>query len=520
MIEPHVCQAMAEVVGPEFVSDDRTVCECYSRDPHPSITVRKMNKDLTTIPDLVVLPSSTEEVQAVLRIADRYRVNVIPMGSGDNLTGVCIPKMARTMTLDLKRLNKILEVDEENKTIRMQPWVSYARIQATCMKLGLWNGGTPAAPSSNNAISNVLAYGGEYQTALAYGLGIRSVHSLTVVLPNGDVIRTGSHGMSREDPTYWYGPGPDLKGIWEMGAFGGLGVITEVVWKLHSWAGGDWPIEKEYGHPPIPKNHRFYWYRFNKPENCIKAAHALCYAGIGIGCNIPMRSVNAMCGETHLADGFKRYDEGYYENFWIYIITAGYSPRQLDYEEKVLQEIMKENNGEPLDEERRRKMDNYNFDGFRSGNFVRWARQGIYAITAFGRGPVEIMAGVHELQQSIVKQADKPVPSMNSTWPWYYAYDRGYWWVDERDLYGDQLDFARTMLPLVVQVIRSTPDNPSGYWTPNEPHGAWFGPQIGPNFHLMLRDMKKVLDPNDIMNPNTLVFVRPKGKKPAGQKEG
>ena len=156
-----------------------------------------------------------------------------------------------------------------------------------------------------------------------------------------------------------------------------------------------------------------------------------------------------------------------------------------------------------------------------SGNFVRWARQGIYAITAFGRGPVEIMAGVHELQQSIVKQADKPVPSMNTTWPWYYAYDRGYWWVDERDLYGDQLDFARTMLPLVVQVIRSTPDNPSGYWTPNEPHGAWFGPQIGPNFHLMLKDMKKVFDPNDIMNPNTLVFVRPKGKKPAGQeKEG
>jgi len=364
----------------------------------------------------------------------------------------------------------------------------------------------------------VLAYGGEYQTALAYGLGIRSLHSFTVVLPNGDIIRTGSHGMSEDDPTYWYGPGPDLKGLWEMGAFGGLGVVTEVVWKLHTWPGGEWPTEEEYSHPPVPKNHRFYWFRFDNPNDVIKAAHEICYAGVGIGCNIPMKSVNAMCGESKLAESFRLYDENYYENLWMYIITTGFSPRQLDYEEKVILEIIKENNGQVLDEERRRKMDNYNFDGFRSGNFVRWARQGIYAITAFGRGPVQIMESVHNQQQEIVSHADKPVPSMNSTWPWYYAYDRGYWWTDERDMYGDQLDYARTILPLVVEVIRSTPKNPSGYWTPNEPHGAWFGPQIGPNFHLMLKDMKKVFDPKDIMNPNTLVFARPKAKKPEGGK--
>lgn len=176
----------------------------------------------------------------------------------------------------------------------------------------------------------------------------------------------------------------------------------------------------------------------------------------------------------------------------------------------------KENNGETLDEERRSKMDNYNFDGFRSGNFVRWARFGVYALTAFGRGPLEYIVRVHEAQQSIVKRAD--IPSMNTTWPWYYAYDRGYWWVDERDLYGDQIDYARTILPLVVEVIRSTPKNPSGYWTPNEPHGAWFGSQIGPNFNVMLRNMKQVFDPKDIMNPDCLVFVRPKEKKPEGEK--
>ena len=228
-----------------------------------------------------------------------------------------------------------------------------------------------------------------------------------------------------------------------------------------------------------------------------------------------------MCGESKLATGTKLYDENDYEPHWIYIMLAGFSPRQLDYEEKVLLEIMEENNGEPLDEERRWKMDNYNFDCFRSGNFVRWARHGIYALSAFGRGPIDKMVEVQKLQQSIVEMADKPIPSMNTTWPWYYAYDRGYWWVDERDFYGDQLDYARTILPLVAQVIKSTPVNPSGYWTPNEPHGAWFGSIIGPNFNVMLRNMKRVLDPKEIMNPDCRVSVRQKEKKPeGGKKEG
>ena len=74
MIEPHVYRALVEVVGPDFISDDPVIREAYSRDPHPSITVRKMDKDPLTVPDLVVLPSSTEEVQGVLRIASRYGI--------------------------------------------------------------------------------------------------------------------------------------------------------------------------------------------------------------------------------------------------------------------------------------------------------------------------------------------------------------------------------------------------------------------------------------------------------------
>ena len=82
MIEPHVIQAITEIVGPDRVSDDIIVRQAYSRDPHPAQTLRKFKNDPLAIPDLVVLPMNTEEVQALYKMGNRYQLNLIPMGWG------------------------------------------------------------------------------------------------------------------------------------------------------------------------------------------------------------------------------------------------------------------------------------------------------------------------------------------------------------------------------------------------------------------------------------------------------
>ena len=238
---PVVMATLTAVLGEENVSDDIVVRQAYGRDPHPSVTVRKLRRDPLTIPDAVVLPGGTDDVRAVMRIASRYGVHIIPMGSGDNLTGCCIPTRPNTIILDMKRMDRILEINETDKYIRMQPWNSYARVQAETMKRGLWNGGCPAAPASNCIASNCLTYGGAWQTAQAFGLGARGFLGLTIVLTNGDIIRTGAHGIREGDATYWYGPGPDLRVMWEMGALGGMGVVTELMFKLHTWPGANGP---------------------------------------------------------------------------------------------------------------------------------------------------------------------------------------------------------------------------------------------------------------------------------------
>ena len=73
---------------------------------------------------------------------------------------------------------------------------------------------------------------------------------------------------------------------------------------------------------------------------------------------------------------------------------------------------------------------------------------------------------------------------------------------------------------MIVEIVRNTPKNPSGYWILGEPTGAWFGPQIGPDFHLMLKKMKQVFDSKDILNPDALTFMRPPKKKEEEKKEG
>jgi hypothetical protein len=200
-------------------------------------------------------------------------------------------------------------------------------------------------------------------------------------------------------------------------------------------------------------------------------------------------------------------------------MNEGFSPGQLDYEEKVLFDIVKEIGGEVLDDERRHRMDAYNFDCFRSGDFIRWARPGIYSITGFGRVNVQERQKTHEFQQSVVKKhLSEGIMSANTTYPWYYAYERGYYWLDERDIYGDQLRDAGYCATMAAELGKQVPDCGFGTLALFEPMVHWHSAKIGPNFGNYIRAAKRVFDPKDVMNPDKLVFFSPPEKKEGAAK--
>ena len=174
------------------------------------------------LPDVAVLPESTEEVAAVVRIAAQARVPVVPRGMASGLAAASIP-FGGGIALSLTRMNRILELDEGNRTVRVEAGIVTADLQAEVEKRGLFY---PPDPSSNrhSTIGGNIACNAGGPRCLKYGVTGDYVLGLTVVLPDGRVLQTGGKAIKNV-------VGYDLNSLF-VGSEGTLGVIAEALLKL------------------------------------------------------------------------------------------------------------------------------------------------------------------------------------------------------------------------------------------------------------------------------------------------
>ncbi len=174
------------------------------------------------LPDVAVLPESTEEVAAVVRIAAEHRVPVVPRGMASGLAAASVP-FSGGIALSLTRMNRILELDEENRTVWVEAGIITADLQAYVEARGLFY---PPDPSSNkhSTIGGNIACNAGGPRCLKYGVTGDYVMGLTVVLPDGQVLRTGGKAIKNV-------VGYDLTSLF-VGSEGTLGVITEALLKL------------------------------------------------------------------------------------------------------------------------------------------------------------------------------------------------------------------------------------------------------------------------------------------------
>ncbi|MDH7484688.1 MAG: FAD-linked oxidase C-terminal domain-containing protein [Anaerolineae bacterium] len=174
------------------------------------------------VPDVVVLPETNEETAAVVRVASRYGLPVVPRGMSSGLAGGSIP-MRGGIVLSLTRMNRILEIDRENMTATVQAGVVTADLQAEVEKLGLFY---PPDPSSNrqSTIGGNVACNAGGPRCLKYGVTENYVLGLTVVLADGCILRTGGKAIK-------YVTGFNIDQLF-VGSEGMLGIITEVILRL------------------------------------------------------------------------------------------------------------------------------------------------------------------------------------------------------------------------------------------------------------------------------------------------
>ncbi len=212
-IERKSIAALEAIVGAEWIATAGAEIEPYSHDE---------TEDLAFVPDVVVKPSATAEIAAILRLANAERIPVTPRGGGTGLSGGALA-VHGGIVLSLERLNRILEIDRENFFVVCQPGVITEVLQNAVEAVGLFYPPDPASRGSCTIGGNLAECAGGPR-ALKYGVTKDYVYGLEAVLPTGEAVRFG--GKLLKNVT-----GYNLTQLL-IGSEGTLGVITEVTLKL------------------------------------------------------------------------------------------------------------------------------------------------------------------------------------------------------------------------------------------------------------------------------------------------
>lgn len=211
-MKPQILQELIDIFGKEQVLDSLEERYSYAYDASFG----------TYLPDVVVFPQTAEQIAELMKLANREKIPVTPRGGGTSLSGGPLP-VAGGIALVMTRMNRLLEIDQDNLLAIVEPGVITADLQNAAAAAGLFY---PPDPSSSNVstIGGNLAENAGGPHGLKYGVTKHYVIGLEVVTPQGEIIRTG--GMTVKNVT-----GYDLTPL-IIGSEGTLGVITKAILRL------------------------------------------------------------------------------------------------------------------------------------------------------------------------------------------------------------------------------------------------------------------------------------------------
>ncbi len=314
---------LANILGEQWVSDDPEIIFPHTRD------VNLGPKDLDSImrpPFYVAIPGTPEELQKVMMIARRYKAPITILATGINICGIAVPPMGGIL-VDLKRLDKIVSIDEANGTATIQPYVTIARLSCELQKKGLYIP-VPGCPSTAGLISNIL-FGMGLKVANRVGRQDESIVGFKMILPDGNIIKVGSGADPMVPKDFWpWGPGPAMHFL-PMYTCGTTGIVFEMTVKC--WLRGE--------------NYKELWVGYEDIDQAGKAAQKLARMDIAKGLNI--YSGNKYTSYfTDTREAMERMIRANPE-FTIICSLEG-TERRIAFEEKTIRKVAAETGGRVL----------------------------------------------------------------------------------------------------------------------------------------------------------------------------
>lgn len=440
-------------------ANDELERRLYSHDLAP--LPKEMDAIFKTMPDQVVRPAYTQEVIQIVRKARAIGKPIIPRGTGTWGLGGSVP-VKGGIVVDMTAMNKIISIDEKNLVVTAQPGVTWKALADALDAKGLF---LPCYPSSFPAatLGGWISTGGTGIGAYKYGTAGDIVRDLEVVLPSGLVVHTGDKYVPQN------GAGPNLNWLF-IGAEGTLGIVTEVTLSVL----------------PKPEEFRVVSYSFDDLSKLGEAFRRIARSGV-----VPMHIM--FSDKLHFdylrAIGKHAPDVGA-------LVTCALTglKSSVDIDEAKLDELMVACGGkkEPKElaahewEERC-----YEF---------RLREMGVGAIPGEILVPLEKFETVVEQMRKLIKQLKLKAPTIGTVADQNTAMFMPYYLTDEHKLVASTaaMGFAKRLGDIAME----NGGRPVGL-------GIFFASNLakvrGKEGANLIRELKRTIDPEDIMNPGKMV---------------
>ena len=307
-VTPDIIASIQSISGKENVLTDKESLNLYSRDE---------TEDLSFAPDVIVTPSTAEEISQILKLSNKHFIPVTPRGGGTGLSGGALA-VHGGICLSMAKLNKIIEIDDKNFQAVAEPGVITQVFQEAVEKLGLFYPPDPASRGSCQLGGNLAECSGGPR-AVKYGVTKDYVLGLEAVLPTGEIINTGGRVLKNVT-------GYNLTQL-IIGSEGTLAVITKIIFRLI----------------PLPKYKKVILSAFSSFEDATDAVAKIFQRGITPSAIEFMEKAAVKAAEEKQNKKFPNGDA----EAQLFIEVDGNFPLQLDNDIEQIAEVIEEFN--PLD---------------------------------------------------------------------------------------------------------------------------------------------------------------------------
>lgn len=354
MLTTDELKRIQDIVGPQWVNAHPCMTDTYSIHRHSEWVTGGKSPWLPRA-EAVVMPASALEIAAIIRLCNQTRLMVKPISTGWGPQNA--PTREGVVLLDLKRMDKIIDIDVKNQVAVVEPYVKAIRLQAALWKEGL-NVNVVSCGGNHSVLASTTSGWGYGLSGPGLGYSGRNFLGAEWVSPTGEILTLGSAGNGAG----WFsaeGPGPSMRGIvrGQWGAFGSLGVFTKAAAKLYKWDGPAQP-EIEGANPhyylknPLPENIGFFVLSVQNEQGLADLGYKLGEAEIQF-CDfrLPAFHQALVAAGNNWGDVEEIWNTGFFQKMSKYAMVLGvmgHSQREYDWKVSAIHEILKEVKGVSL----------------------------------------------------------------------------------------------------------------------------------------------------------------------------